>query len=130
MNTCVKKIRKTLSAPILYKLSVDLFALMLIGAFLFLIGTILFPTILTMYFPVAFVFLTMIAFFLFIVFIGKIQHRRLKKSFSKGLWIFVFVCATPLMVISLLSMTGWILLSTLLFSLVLYYLLLTQFLHN
>jgi len=130
MKNCIKKIHTFLSAPILYKILTDLFALSLIGLFLFLTGTILFPEILTQYLSTAFVTMIVIVIFILLTIIGKIQKQHMKESFSRFLWIVIFVCVTQLLIISFLPMTGWLLIITLLFALTLFYLLLTLFLRD
>lgn len=130
MRNYTKKIHAFLCAPILYKILTDLFALSLIGLFLFLTGTIFFPEILTHYFSTAFVVMIIIIIFLILTIIGKIQKHHMRESFSRFVWIIIFVCVTQLLIISLLPMTGWLLIVTLLFALSLFYLFLTLFLRD
>ncbi len=130
MKNCLKKMYTLLHAPILYKLLTDLFALSLIGLFLFLTGVIFFPEILTHYLSTALVVMIVIMIFLTLTIIGKIQQRHMKEYFSRFLWIIVFICVTQLFIITLLPMTGWILITTLFFALSLFYLFLTLFLRD
>ena len=130
MHNCRKKINAVLAAPLLYKLLTDLFALSLIGLFLFLTGTLLFPGILTQYFSAASIVMIVIVLFIALTIIGRIQKQHMTESFSRLLWIIIFVCVTQLLLISLLPMTGWLLIMTLFCGLALFYLFLTLLLRD
>lgn len=130
MNNCRKKINAVLTAPLLYKLLADLFALSLIGLFLFLTGVLLFPGILTQHFSIASLFMIVIILFIVLTIIGKMQKQHMSESFSRLLWIIIFVCVTQFLLISLLPMTGWLLIVTLFCGLALFYLFLTLLLRD
>lgn len=129
MTKITKKLKTFLLAPILYKILVDIFALSLIGSFIFMFGAMLLPDILTAHLPTAFVLCVVVASLLTLTFVGAIQNHSMKKSFSFALWVIVFVCATQFLLLALLPMTSWALLTTLFFALVLLYLFLTELLH-